>query len=170
MRLRIRPTHVALYWSKVPTFITITALVLLCSCVQLQISSLAQAQVSVPVTTIRKGLYSGIREPLQIVIRSQEQWAAFWARHSSTQVGPPSPPDIDFSAEMVAGVFLGEKSTGGYTAEITRAELDGSDLRFYYRERSPTPGAMVTQALTQPYHLVKLPRHDASPIFYREGD
>lgn len=128
------------------------------------------AQTAVPLTTIQKGFYSGVREPLQVVIRDQQQWVALWARHSSIRDKPPPPPSVDFAAEMVVGLFLGQKSTGGYSVEITRAEMDGSDLRFYYRERSPTPGTIVTQALTQPYHLVKLPRHEASPVFYREGD
>jgi len=133
-------------------------------------SPVSLAQMAIPLTTIQKGSYSGVREPLQIVIRDQQPWITLWARHSSIENKPSSPPQIDFSAEMVVGLFLGQKSTGGYSVEITRAELDGSNLRLYYRERSPTPGAMVTQVLTQPYHLVRLPRHEASPAFYREGD
>ena len=70
---------------------------------------------------------------------------------------------------MVVALFLGQKSTGGYSVEITRAELDGSNLRFYYRERNPPPGAMLTQALTQPYHLVRLSRSEAVPVFIKEG-
>jgi len=70
---------------------------------------------------------------------------------------------------MVAGVFSGEKSTGGYEVEITRAERKDSRLYLYYLEKSPPPDAIVTQVLTQPYHLVKLPRDDARVVFVRES-
>ena len=136
---------------------------------QLQTSSLAQAQVSVPVTTISKGLYSGLREPLQVIIREQEEWAALWSRHAAVRRPAPSPPLIDFYAEMVIGLFLGQKSTGGYSVEITRAELDGANLKVFYRERNPPPGAILTQALTQPYHLVRLSRSESVPVFIKEG-
>jgi len=127
------------------------------------------AQTAVSLTTIQKGSYSGVREPLQIVIRDQQEWVALWARHTSIRDKSPPAQEIDFSAEMVVALFLGQKSTGGYSVEITRAGLDGSNLRFYYRERSPTPGAMVTQALTQPYHLVRLSRSESTPVFVKQS-
>jgi hypothetical protein len=129
--------------------------------------SLAQTPVSF--TTVDKGFYSGVREPLKVVISSQEEWAALWSRHASGRRPASLPPLIDFSAEMVIGLFLGEKSTGGHSVEITRAELDGSNLRFYYRERNPPPGAIVPQVLTQPYHLVSLSRSESVPVFIKEG-
>ncbi|MBI3062062.1 MAG: protease complex subunit PrcB family protein, partial [Deltaproteobacteria bacterium] len=115
-------------------------------------STVSLAQTPVPFTTVGKGFSSGVREPLQVVIGSQEEWAALWSRHASGRRPASSPPLIDFSAEMVVGLFLGQKGTGGYSVEITRAELDGANLKVFYRERNPPPGAMLTQALTQPYH------------------
>jgi PrcB C-terminal len=74
---------------------------------------------------------------------------------------------VDFDREMVVGIFLGEKSTGGYEIEIVRAEQGDSSLYFYYREKSPPPGAMVTQALTQPFHLVRVAKYDNPQIIFR---
>ena len=80
----------------------------------------------------------------------------------TTCLHKPSPalaPIVDFDREMVVGIFLGEKSTGGYEVEIVRAERRDSSLYFYYREESPPPNAMVTQALTQPFHLVRITKY-----------
>ena len=66
---------------------------------------------------------------------------------------------------MVIGLFAGEKSTGGYEVEITRAELKNSTLYIYYVEKSLASGGMAIQALTQPFHLAKLPRYDAPVVF-----
>lgn len=132
-------------------------------------TTVSLAQTPASFTTVGKGFHSGIRELLQVAISSQEEWAALWSRHASGRRPASSPPLIDFSAEMVVGLFLGQKSTGGYSVEITRAELDGANLRVFYREGNPPPGAMLTQALTQPYHLVRLSRSESVPVFVKEG-
>ncbi len=132
-------------------------------------STISPAQSPMSITTIDKGFHSGVREPLEVVIRDEQEWAALWSRHASGRRPVPSPPPIDFSAEMVVGLFLGQKSTGGHSVEITRAEMDGSNLRFYYRESSPPPGAIVPQVLTQPYHLVRLSRSEAKPVFVKQS-
>jgi len=126
-------------------------------------------EIPVPFSTIQKGQYSGVLEPSQIVIRTQNQWDNLWKRHSSRKVNPPPPPFVDFENDMVVGVFLGEKRTGGYEVKITSAKRSNSNLYLYYREKSPPRDVMVTQALTQPYHLVKVSKFDIPPIFLRES-
>lgn len=127
----------------------------------------AASGVTIPFKTLMKGQYSGVRDPLQIVIQTQDEWEKFWKRHSSTEANPPPRPYVDFSTEMVVGVFLGEKSTGGYSVEITKAERSNSNLYIYYREKSPPRDAIVTQALTQPYYLARLAKYD-NPLFLKE--
>jgi hypothetical protein len=131
---------------------------------------ITKAETKLSIATIEKGYRSGIRGPLQTVIRNQDEWNAFWKRHSSTDTNSMLAPIIDFSREMVVGIFLGEKSTGGYEVEMVRAERRDSSLYFYYREESPPVGAIVTQALTQPFHLVKITKdqkHQNSQIVFR---
>ena len=128
----------------------------------------AAAGAALPFSTVAKGAASGILEPLQVAIRTQDEWVAFWARHTRAQVQPPPAPPVDFSREMVVGIFLGARATGGHEVEITKVERGGSALRIHYRTRSPDPGAMVTQVRTQPYHLIKLKREDSPLVFSRE--
>jgi hypothetical protein len=118
-------------------------------------------------TTVAKGYRSGIREPLQIVVRNQDEWNAIWKRHSSIDRNPRPAPSIDFNREMVVGIFLGEKNTGGYEVEILRGEKQNSSLYFYYREKSPAAGAIVTQLLTQPFHLVKVAKYQNVQVIFR---
>ena len=119
------------------------------------------------IATVAKGHRSGIREPLQTVIRNQDEWNPIWKRHSSIDTNPSIAPIIDFNREMVVGVFLGEKRMGGYEVEIVRAERRDSSLYFYYQEKSPPPGAMITQVLTQPFHLVRVAKYDKLQIIFR---
>jgi len=124
---------------------------------------------TVPFSTIARGVSSGIIDPIQVVIRNRDEWVAFWGRHTRIRVPTPAPPPVDFSREMVVGIFLGEQSTGGYTIEITKVERVESELRVHYRSRSPDPGAMRSQALTQPHHLIKLSRVGGPVVFVAGG-
>ena len=139
---------------------------------QFPFAAMAQEKMSklgtgLPIDTVEKGYRSGVREALQVVIRNQDEWNAFWKRHSSIDTNPTPAPIIDFNREMLVGIFLGEKSTGGYEIEIVRAEKRDSSLYFYYQGKSPPPGAMVTQALTQPFHLVRVAKYDKPQIIFR---
>ena len=106
--------------------------------------------------TIDKGSRSGVRGPLQTVVRDAVEWNALWQKHASVKPNPPSTPAVDFSKDIVAGVFLGEKPTGGYDIAIIRIEQSQNSLVIEYRETNPLPGSIVTQVLTQPFHIVKI--------------
>ncbi|MGH7827643.1 MAG: protease complex subunit PrcB family protein [Candidatus Binatia bacterium] len=126
-----------------------------------------KVETPLSIATVEKGDRSGIRAPLQMVIRNQDEWNAIWKRHSSIDANPALAPIVGFDREMVVGIFLGEKSTGGYEVEIVRAERRDSSLYFYYREESPPPGAIVTQTLTQPFHLVRVAKYDNLQVIFK---
>jgi hypothetical protein len=121
--------------------------------------SLAAAEVpfnQVSFQSIDKGSRSGVRDPLQTVVRGPAEWKTLWQKHASIKPNPPPTPAVDFSKDIVAGVFLGEKPTGGYDIAIIRIEQSHNALVIEYREKNPVPGSIVTQALTQPFHIVKV--------------
>jgi hypothetical protein len=64
-------------------------------------------------------------------------------------------------------VWLGTRPTGGYDVEIVATRRDGNALVVEYVEHRPPADAIVTQALTSPFHIVKLPRADG-PVRFRD--
>jgi hypothetical protein len=147
----------------------VSLLIPLAACAVRAVGNVTAEGTAIPFSTVAKGFASGVVEPVQVVIRDRDEWIAFWGRHTRAQVNPPSAPPVDFSGEMIVGIFMGERATGGYEIEITKVERAESRLRIYYRTKNPDPGAMLTQALTQPYHLIKLSRDDGPLVFVREG-
>jgi len=129
----------------------------------------AAVAVTVPFSTLATGLASGVGQPTQIVVRSQNEWTALWSRHMRAPSAPPPPPSVDFSRDMVVALFMGERPTGGYAIEVTQIERTDAGLSIRYRTRHPDPSAMQTQALTQPFHLIKLARVDDSVTFVAEN-
>jgi len=121
--------------------------------------------MTIPMVTIQKGNFSGIHQPLQVTVSDEKEWEALWKKHTSIQSPPPPLPAVDFSTEMVVGLFAGDKTTGGYDVEISKVELKDLDLLIFYVEKNPAPGGMAIQAVTQPFHIVKVPKHDGPIIF-----
>src|SRR5262245_18924871 len=106
---------------------------------------------TMPSTTIAAGQQSGIEKQREVVIRTAAEWKTFWEEHA-----PDQPlPKIDFSKSVVACVFLGSRSTGGYAVTITAIDRQGKDLVVRWREQKPDPNSMVIQMVTFPFILVR---------------
>lgn len=112
----------------------------------------------VPFQTLAQGHTSGYAQAGARIITTAAEWQAFWRQHAAVLVPAPAPPAVDFSREAVLVVSLGEKRTGGYSVEVTGVRREGDRLVVRAKVRAPGPGAIVTMALTQPYHMVRIPR------------
>lgn len=123
---------------------------------------------SIAFVTLAQGAQSGIVHPAQRVIKTPREWVALWQQHIAQHLSQPSPPPVEFSSEMIVGIFLGQRPTGGYAVEISRIVQEGQAVKVYYQETAPPPGTFVTQALTQPFHIVKLKRLELPLFFQRE--
>jgi hypothetical protein len=122
----------------------------------------------VPFTTLFKGNHSGIRQKQFLVIRSHAEWDNLWRSHWSTTIPKQELPKVDFAAETVVALFSGERRTGGLGIEVTKVEEDPqtAQLKVFYREIEPPRNAIVTQALTQPFHIIKLRRNTDRPVVF----
>ena len=127
--------------------------------------ALALMQSEPRIVTVAQGSRSGIEQSREAIARTPEEWKTLWKAHG----GAESLPAVDFSREMVAAVFPGTRPTGGYRVEITAARREGQSLVVEYMERRPGADAIVSQALTSPFHIVRLPRHDGPVIFRAIG-
>src|SRR6059036_1333667 len=74
---------------------------------------------SPPLRSLDKGLQSGIDSPRQVTIRSREELTKLWKENG--QNTPTSA--VDFSKEMVVGVFMGSRPTAGFAIEIVGYRL-----------------------------------------------
>lgn len=89
------------------------------------------------------------------VLRNADEWNAFWK-----QVERDRPRPLDVANEMAVAIFLGEKRTGGFGALLLGTRVEDGKLVIDYRETTPEPGMMVTQALTHPWVVAVMPRSD----------
>jgi hypothetical protein len=101
------------------------------------------------------GQYGGAESPGHRVLRDVAAWNDHWRA-----VGQEAPRPLVPAREMAIVVFLGARRTGGYAVEITGVETSSEGVIVTTRESAPPPGAMVTQALTQPWALALVPASD----------
>lgn len=73
-------------------------------------------------------------------------------------IGMGEPPEIDFTQESVAFLLAGQKPTGGFTVNPTRARIEGRTLVVHAIVNTPTTDSVTTQALTSPYAVVAVRR------------
>ena len=112
--------------------------------------------------TIDIGYICAHRERRDYVIQTQQEWDDLCSSSDA--------PGIDFSSNIVLAVYMGERFTGGYHIEITNISESVFYIRVYIRETSPSPDQLVTMALTQPHHIVKLNRIPKIIVFIHTSE
>ncbi|SMB91366.1 protease complex subunit PrcB family protein [Deinococcus hopiensis] len=72
------------------------------------------------------------------------------------QTGIPSVPTLSGN-ETLVGVFLGQRSTGGYSVGVTDVSAQGGILTVTVSLQAPGAGSITTQALTTPWTVIRVP-------------
>jgi hypothetical protein len=104
--------------------------------------------------TVEKGEQSNIDQAKQVVVRTEAEWTTLWQQHSPNRKRPA----VDFSKEMIVGVFTGSRPTAGFNISIVSTFAKDGSVLVQYRESQPQRGMMTAQVLTFPYHLVAIPK------------
>ena len=112
-------------------------------------------------TTVAKGEVSGQQLARQVTIRSAAEWKALWNEHAPAE----KLPAVDFAKNMVVGVFLGSKPSAGHEVEITGVRTQDNDVIVEYVQKQPGRGTIAAQILTEPFHLVSVPKHAGTVRF-----
>jgi hypothetical protein len=107
-----------------------------------------------------KGQYNGTVEAGHRLITDQRGWDALWR-----VLGKPAPA-LDFKLYNAVAVFLGERPTGGYTAEFSTREKEGDTLVSYV---VGAPKGFVTQAFTRPFHVRAFPKPKTGKMLVMEA-
>jgi protease stability complex PrcB-like protein len=117
--------------------------------------------VTPPARSIDRGVQSEVGAARQVTVRDPDGWTSLWRAHGSSRPLPA----IDFSREMVVGVFLGSRPTAGFAVEIVGYREAGNDVVVQYRETTPARDAITAQVIVSPYHLVVIPKRTGNVTF-----
>ena len=121
---------------------------------------------AVTTRTIEKGDQSNVDDSRHVLVRTDAEWSRLWQQHAT---GRPK-PSIDFSKEMVVGLFMGSRPTAGFSTAVVSTTAGNGALIVRYTETFPPPGGVTAQVLTFPYHLVAIPKTDVKDVKFEKVD
>lgn len=113
-----------------------------------------------PVTPLAQGQYSQQIEQRFEWITGSDAFASHWQELHSGGV-----PAVDFEHDGVIAAYMGERTTGGHAVRVERVTCRDEELRVEIVLQVPGPECLTTQALTQPYQLVLVPRVAPRAVF-----
>jgi len=114
--------------------------------------------------TIEKGDQSNIDEARQVLVRTDAEWTTLWQQHAPNRVRPA----IDFSKEMVVGLFMGSRPNAGFSTAVVSVTAGNGVLIVRYSETLPAPGRVAAQVLTFPYDLVAIPKATVTDVKFEK--
>lgn len=109
------------------------------------------------------GYSSGMHTREQVVVTSQAQWQDVWDRVHQGILPKPAAPDIDFNTSTVVALFQGLHGTGGFEIEVKQVTESDNDVTVSFVDIVPGQDCFVTQALTSPFHIIRIDRQ-SKPI------
>jgi len=114
--------------------------------------------------TIEKGDQSNVEDAKRVLVRTDAEWAKLWQQHA-----PDRPrPAVDFSKEMVVGVFMGSRPNAGFSTAVTMTTAGNGALMVKYTETAPPRDAITAQILTFPYHLVAIAKAEVKDVKFEK--
>jgi len=121
----------------------------------------------IPFETILTGWHAnGITERTALVINDTDGLLSVWEMITRGTSPTPEAPSVDLETTTVIFVSSGVMPSGGYDVAIERIVATGGGLEVYVVTREPPADAVVTDALTQPYHGVTVSKTDL-PVEFR---
>jgi hypothetical protein len=117
--------------------------------------------------TVAVEYYSGLHDAAGFLVSDVSTWRNVWAQVYSGRQPKPALPLVDFEAERVIVVALGERRSGGYAIRIDSLVAFEQGTAVYVTGLAPGDRCGVTLALTQPAHLVRAPM-PAEPVIFEQ--
>lgn len=123
------------------------------------------SQDTITFETLAEDFYGGMTDSKFIVIKEETTLNEIYKLINKSKLPGIKIPIINFEKETVLVLFLGEKSSGGYSIAVEHIISDNDKLNVGYKITSPKPGEMVTTVMTQPYCIIKIPKTLKEVVF-----
>lgn len=114
---------------------------------------------------IHNGSYSAITEKRELIINSDADYQKLMIEVYKNLDQMPRIPVVDFKKNTLVAVFMAQKTSGGYMISIDSITESSKGLTVNVIESSPGKGCTVTDALSQPYEIVKIQKTQEKAAF-----
>ena len=119
----------------------------------------------IPFEVIHEGSYSAISDKRELIIYNEKEYQALMNDVYKNLDQMPKIPVVDFKKNSLVAVFIGSRSSGGYLVKIDSIIEASIYLVVSITETTPGKNCIVTDALTAPYVIVKIPKIEKKAEF-----
>ncbi|WP_229839034.1 protease complex subunit PrcB family protein [Deinococcus piscis] len=105
-------------------------------------------------SVLDKGNNAAASGPTVQVATTAAQAEALYGLAYGRQSSRPSAPSLN--GKTLVGIFMGTRSTGGYSLEVQAVDVAGGRVTVQVLEKAPAADMLTTQALTSPWVIVEL--------------
>lgn len=134
-------------------FLTLGLLTLLLASCSINVLNNLQVDNAITFELLKQEAYGGRDKESTAIIRSHSQLENLYK-----ELGWKDIPSVDFNKNNVVAVFMGQKSSGGYSISVRKVTVEGNTATVEVYRSSPE--GMATMALTAPYTIVVIPKTD----------
>lgn len=113
-------------------------------------------------TTVVREYLSGLTQPADLLITSNEEWSRIWAAIYSNRTPAPSRPEIDFTREALVLSALG--TSPGINNLIENVQLFERGVLVRVVKERYSERCLVSTAIGQPVHVVRIPRPEGQMV------
>ena len=106
---------------------------------------------------IDQGFYSGVSSNRNVVIKDKASWMGLWQEHNKTNANMPN---VDFSKNMIVGLFMGSRPTGCYAIEDVTVWRAAGKIQITHHNLNPGPTIDCTMSVSSPFKLIEIPRSE----------
>lgn len=125
-------------------------------------------QDTVGFITLAQDYYGGRSIPEFLVIKEEKALYEVYNLINNGRTPKLETPKINFEKKIVIVLFLGEKSSGGYSIAVKEIMSFSDKIIVTYKIDSPEKGEMVTTVMTQPYCIIKISK-TLKEVFFKEA-
>ena len=92
----------------------------------------------------------------QVIVTDENALSKLFSEINTNQEPGYTVPNVDFGSDLIIALFMGEKTTGGFSIHVENIIETSSNIEIVYKEKGPKPTDMVTMAITHPYCIIKI--------------
>lgn len=109
-------------------------------------------------TRVQTSFQSAQREPACLAARNERELQDLAKRHGAPPVPAPGALVADTRKHMIVGVFLGERSSSGYSMAVKSVRRQESRIVITYQEYTPSPDGIYPAAMVVLTEFIQIPK------------
>lgn len=113
---------------------------------------------------------SAHNEPARVVIRDTAAWERYWGRIVAQVAPTPPVPLVDFARQFVVAASMGQRSSGGYTIDVTAVYARGGTVHVVVKSVSPGRTCGAAMVMTAPVVAVAIDRVEGEVRFIETSE